>query len=208
MHLGLKTRGVLEVAAVIFTAALYFVFCYLVPGRGPFILLTIVAWSTYVTFRLRRTPESLREFGLSTHGLRPSTVAASVVLVAGVAFCLVVGLLHGGVRFVPHMFVLALLYPFWGLLQQLLIQAMVVRNLAPIVSPRIVVAIAGVLSGVVHLPDLALALPTTILGAIFTLLFLRWRNIWALGVCHGWLGVFFYYWVLGRDPWLEIVTGA
>ena len=208
MHLGLKPRGVLEVAAVIFTAALYFVFYDLLPGRGPFILFTIVAWSAYVAFRLRRTPESFREFGLSTHGLRPSTVAASVVLVAGVAFCLVVGLSQGGVHFVSHMFLLALLYPFWGLLQQLLIQAMVVRNLAPMVSTPTVVATAAVLSGVVHLPDLALALPTTILGAIFTLIFLRWRNIWALGVCHGWLGVFFYYWVLGRDPWLEIITGA
>jgi hypothetical protein len=106
------------------------------------------------------------------------------------------------------MLVLALLYPFWGLLQQFLIQAIVVRNLAPHVSPGIVVASAAVLSGVMHLPDPALALSTAILGAIFTLIFLRWPNIWALGVCHGWLGVVFYFWVLGRDPWLEIVTGS
>jgi len=36
----------------------------------------------------------------------------------------------------------------------------------------------------------------------------RWRSVWALGVCHGLLGVFFYYWVLGRDPWLEILGTA
>lgn len=198
----------IEVAAVIFTAAIYFLFYELLPGRGPFIVVTFVAWSAYVAFRIRRTPESLRDFGLSTHALRPSAIAASCILVAGVAFCLAAGLSRGGVHFVPHMFVLLLLYPLWGLLQQLLVQAMVVRNLVSIVSPRVVVAIAAILCGIVHLPHIALALPTAILGAVFALVFLRWPNIWALGICHGWLGVFYYYWVLGRDPWLEIVAGV
>jgi hypothetical protein len=39
-------------------------------------------------------------------------------------------------------------------------------------------------------------------------IFLRWRNVWPLGICHGWLGVLFYFWVLGRDPWLEILGGV
>jgi len=67
---------------------------------------------------------------------------------------------------------------------------------------------AGILFGLVHLPHVQLAVATAALGAVFTLIFVRWRNVWPLGVCHGWLGVFFYYWVLGRDPWLEITGRA
>lgn len=58
----------------------------------------------------------------------------------------------------------------WGLLQQLLVQAMVVRNLAPRVASPLVVAVAGVLFGVIHMPHLALAASTAILGAIFTVI--------------------------------------
>lgn len=204
----LTTRANLEVAAVLATAALHFVFYDLLPGRGIFILATAVVWTTYFTFRIRRSPEARREYGLSFHGLRQSTLAASVVFLAGAMFCLIVAHSHGGVHFVPSMLILALLYPLWGLLQQLLVQAMVVRNLAPRVASPLVVAIAGLLFGVVHLPHLVLAASTAILGAIFTVIFLRWRNVWALGVCHGWLGVIFYFWVLQRDPWLEIVSGV
>ena len=198
----------LEVAAVFVTAILHFIFYEVPSGRGPFIVVTTLAWSVYVAFRIRRDPEALREFGLSTHALGRSAAAASVVLVTGVAFCMMVGLSRGTVRFIPHMLILALLYPLWGLLQQLLVQAMVVRNLVPVLSTPVVITIAAVLFGIVHLPHVVLAVSTAILGAVFTLIFTRWANVWALGVCHGWLGVFFYYWVLGRDPWLEILAGA
>ena len=95
-----------------------------------------------------------------------------------------------------------------GLLQQLLVQAMVVRNLGPVLPTPVVITIAAALFGVVHLPHVELAVSTALLGTVFTLIFTRWPNIWALGVCHGWLGVFFYFWVLGRDPWLEIVAAG
>ena len=41
--------------------------------------------------------------------------------------------------------------------------------------------------------------------AAFTVVFLRHRNVWPLGICHGLLGVVFYSWVLGRDPWWEML---
>jgi uncharacterized protein len=203
-----RRRAILEILAVLVTAALHFVFYDFVPGRLPFILVTTLAWSAYFVFRIKSSPESLRSFGLSAEGLWQSTVAASLVLVVGIALCLIVGLARGTVRIVPQMLILALLYPLWGLVQQLLVQAMVVRNLVPVLSVPAVVAIAGILFGIVHLPQIALAVSTALLGAVFTLIFVRWRNVWALGVCHGVLGVFFYFWVLGRDPWLEIVAGA
>jgi uncharacterized protein len=204
----MRIRAALEIGSVILTATLHFVFYDLLLGRGLFIVATILAWSTYFVIRIRRHPETLRHFGLSVEGLRQSVAASSVILVVGIAICLAVGLTRGTVRLVPHMLILVLLYPLWGLVQQLLVQAMVVRNLVPVLSLPVVVAIAAILFGVVHLPHVELALATALLGGLFTVVFIRWRNVWALGVCHGLLGVFFYLWVLGRDPWLEIVAGA
>ena len=51
----------------------------------------------------------------------------------------------------------------------------------------------------VHLPNWELTAGTFGLGFAYTPLYLR--NLWPLGLYHGWLGVFFYFWVLGDNPW-------
>ena len=57
--------------------------------------------------------------------------------------------------------------------------------------------------GVAHVPEWPLVAATFGLGLCLVPIYLRYRNLWALGVAHGWLGTFFYLWILGRDPWLE-----
>jgi hypothetical protein len=34
-------------------------------------------------------------------------------------------------------------------------------------------------------------------------LYLRHRNLWPLGLLHGWLGGLFYLWIENRDLWVE-----
>ena len=102
-------------------------------------------------------------------------------------------------------------YPIWGMFQQLLVQGVFVRTVVESASglrPKVIATIvAAVLFGAVHLPELRLAMATLVLGLVFTLIYVRWRNLWPLGLYHGWLGVFYYYWVLGRNPWREIFVG-
>ncbi len=33
---------------------------------------------------------------------------------------------------------------------------------------------------------------------------LRIRNVYVLGILHGWLGALFYYTVVDRDPFIEV----
>ncbi|HEX7251874.1 MAG TPA: CPBP family intramembrane glutamic endopeptidase [Thermoanaerobaculia bacterium] len=204
----MKARSILEISAVLLTAALHFFFYDVLPARGLFILVVITVWAGYFAFRMKREPAARQEFGLSRLGLSESAKACAAVFAVGLAGCAVVGLSKGRLDLVPQMLILLILYPIWGLIQELLVQAMFVRNLVRHVPGAVVVTTAGVLFGVVHLPHVALAVATALLGAVFTMIFVRWRNVWPLGVCHGWLGVFFYYWVLGRDPWLEILGRA
>ena len=201
----MSRRARLEVAAVVATAALHFVFYDLLPGRGVFIAAAALGWIAYLVVRARTDPDALREFGLSRQGLRPTTTAAVAILVAGAIVCFAIGRARGHLVLDLHMLWTALLYPAWGLLQQVLVLGIVARHLASRLPAALVVAIASLLFGVVHLPHVELAAATAVLGALFTAVFLRWKNVVPLGICHGWLGVLFYVWVLGRDPWLEIV---
>lgn len=83
-------------------------------------------------------------------------------------------------------------------------------------EPASVTLITAPLFGSIHLPDMWLFGATFALGLVLTPMYLRWRNIWPIGiiVCvfvgrnespiysigflHGWLGAFFYYLVLQR----------
>lgn len=199
-------RRALELGALALTVGLQFLFYDVLPGRGAFLLATVVGWVGYLAHRIVRRPEALREYGLARDGLGASAAAAGVILLVGTLVCFAIGSRRGGVTLSRNMLWTALLYPIWGILQQVLVQGVAVRNLARAIPGAVVVLVAGLLFGLVHLPHLALAAATATLGGVFTLVFLRHRNVWPLGVCHGLLGVLFYYWVLGRDPWWEMVS--
>ena len=61
----------------------------------------------------------------------------------------------------------------------------------------------ALLFGALHVPDLMLTAGTTVLAFVYVPLFLRHRNVWLLGIVHGWLGSLFYLWALNDDPWLR-----
>jgi hypothetical protein len=102
-----------------------------------------------------------------------------------------------------------MLYPIWGTIQQFLIIGLIARNLSDfegLTIPKsvVVVASSGVFS-VVHYPSVPLMAATFVLALLYVFLYLKYINLWILGLFHGWLGGFFYFFVLGRDPWLEFV---
>jgi ABC-type cobalamin transport system permease subunit len=95
----------------------------------------------------------------------------------------------------------------WGWIQQLLVLGIFVGNLEAIgVRRPALIALAGIGFAAVHLPDWPLCGATLLLGLGCSALFLRHRNLWPLGVLHGWLGACFYRWVLARDPWADVLT--
>ena len=204
-------RNVWEVAAVILTALLHPVFVDVFHQRAVFIALALCGWTIYLGTRCWKEKNVLQHFGFRKQGLKGSFVATSVFAVAAMAAM-------GGVAVNRHalvirwpMLVLLALYPIWGTFQQLLVQGVFVRTVISSASgvwPKVIATVvAALLFAAVHLPELKLAAATCLLGLAFTLIYLRWRNLWPLGLYHGWLGVFYYYWVLGRDPWAETFAG-
>lgn len=205
----MTNRGLAEIVAAIATAILHAIVVGIFELRGLFIAVALVAWSTYIASRVRSDPRVLVAWGLSSQGLRPTIRVGALVATLALAAMALHAVLLENLRLHWHMLPLLLLYPVWGLVQQLLVQGMFVSNVLPVSSRPLAragaIVVAGLLFGCVHLPDLVSVSSTALMGTVFAGIFVRHRNVWPLGVLHGVLGVPFFFWVLERDPLLELL---
>ena len=82
-------------------------------------------------------------------------------------------------------------YALWSLVQQFLLQNFFLLRLRRLFPGKIMVAVAGAatLFATAHLPNPLLTLFTLVWGSVACLLFLRHRNLWALGLAHAVLGI-------------------
>ena len=91
--------------------------------------------------------------------------------------------------------------------QQFLVQALGVANLMTL-FPRqgwmVAMPVGIVLFAIIHFPHGLLMIVAGVMAGLFIPCYLRDRNLWPLGLYHGWLGTFFYLWVLGKDPWVSV----
>jgi membrane protease YdiL (CAAX protease family) len=122
----------------------------------------------------------------------------------GAMFC--VQLVRGPL-WLPRNFWLTLaLYPAWGIVQQFLMNGIIARNFARRLPPAATILCTAALFAVAHAGDGPLMALTFLAACIWVPIYLRWRNLWPLGVCHGLLGAIAYYVLLGRDVWLELTA--
>lgn len=194
----------MEVGAVIATGLLHLLFLKVIGFHVLFIIAAIAGWSYYVARRSRRDPTLLRQWGFRRAGFAPTFFVSAAVTLVSIGIMAVIGQYRGQLRIHWHMLPLLLLYPVWGVIQQFLIQALVAANLVRDErgprSPWPALVVSACLFATAHVPNLELMAATFLLGATFTPIYLHWRNLWPLGLCHGWAGLFFYFWVQGSDP--------
>src|SRR5579863_5973563 len=83
-------------------------------------------------------------------------------------------------------------YVLWTIYQQFLLQDYFMDRLLRLVSSEAsAVLIAGTLFAAAHLPTAVLTLATLVWGIVSCALFRRYRNLWALGLAQGLLGLCF-----------------
>lgn len=199
------TRAHAELLAVVATGAVHLVFEEVLGQKAAFIALATVAWTAYLVWSVRRERGVVDEWGLGRRGLRETVPAAGLVLVVGAIALAAASVALGHFRLHWHMLPLLALYPVWGVVQQFVVQGLLARNLdASGAHPAVTTLATAALFGLVHWPDRFLMAATFALALLFTPIWLRHRNVWPLGIAHGWLGVLAYYWLLGRDPWTEL----
>ena len=196
----------LEILAVMMTGILHLVFKSL-GAKGLFIALASVSWISYIVWRVRQDSSLWVKWGFQTKNLSSAFFLPTVIFVGGVSLMAWYGLVNHRVLWQDHILFLLLLYPLWGLLQQFLVQALGVANLMALFPKQgwmVAMPVGIVLFAIIHFPNGLLMIATGLMAGLFIPCYLRDRNLWPLGLYHGWLGTFFYLWVLGKDPWVSV----
>jgi hypothetical protein len=200
-----RRRALWEIAAVILTGATFLVFENLLKLKLPFLIGCTLLWTSYLIWRITRDRAVLLDWGLRRDTLKPATawcLSLFVLVAAGLAAYR----WWAGWRSLPVTALIVLaLYPAWGFIQQFVVQALIAGNLRRLgVSPAVIVPVAAALFGLAHWPDWQLVGLCAAVGLAWTTIFLRAPNLLPLAFTHAWLGTLTYYWVIGRDPWLEM----
>jgi len=101
------------------------------------------------------------------------------------------------------------LYLAWALVQQTLFMFYLLgrlRFLFPVINVRILILVNGIAYGLVHLPEIQIALLTIVAGMVWSYNYLHDRVILTIAVSHALLASSFYYWVIGRDLVSELLS--
>ena len=70
-----------------------------------------------------------------------------------------------------------------------------------------IIFVTALLFGSLHYPHYWLILGTFVLALFYGYIYLKARNVYVMGILHGWLGGIFFYTVVGRDPFVEVFGG-
>jgi hypothetical protein len=147
------------------------------------------AWIVGTTWARR---ESWTTLGLGRKGLLQSLwIVGAALLLSGLAIFITLRThrlhrLHGPTPVLLHGWG----YIVWSLMQQFLLQSYFLLRLLRLLPGKAmpIMAAAGIFA-LAHLPNPVLTPITLVWGIVACILFLRYRNIYALGVAHGIMGL-------------------
>jgi hypothetical protein len=201
-------RRWLEISAVVLTGLMKYVFTDWLELRVFYIVSACLFWTLYIYRRYRRDKLILQQWGF-----RKDHFKQAFLFLLPFSLAIIAAIVWYGISFNTnflnwHVIPIILFYPVWGIIQQFLMTALVAGNLWSISrvklnNPQIIILTSG-LFAVVHYPSLLLMVFTFFMELLFTSAYFRWRNLWPLGLFHGWVGSLLLFFVLGRDLWSEL----
>ena len=204
----MDTRKYFEIVAVLLTGVLKIILMDALELRVVYIFSAIGFWLFYIIWRVSQDKENLERWGIRKENFEETLRLLALFGAFAVVGFSIYGTGASTLIFNWHLFPLLLLYPLWGMVQQFLMMSMVAGNLSELGNKSLphwaIVLLTSLLFCSVHLNNLVLAGGTFLLAILYTMLFLKWRNLWPLGLFHGWIGAFFYFFVLGIDPWVMV----
>lgn len=198
-----------EIAFVVLTGAGNFLLADWLDLQWVLVGAASLCWLGYVAVRASADRSVLAQWGITRQGFGRSMALLAPVLLLSVAAFAVYGAVTGSMALHWHMLVVFLLYPLWGLVQQFLVVSLVAGNLERHTRlPRVgVVLLTAAAFAVAHAVYPALVAASFFLALVTTTVFFRAPNLWALGLFHGVYGTCLYFFVLGRNPLMEILYG-
>ncbi len=211
MSIRLRTTRFIELSLVLLTVVAKFIMVDWLALKFWFVMIAGLLWLGYLVYHVLRMSSRIKEWGFRKSGFKDTLrFLLPWALLCTTAF-IILGVLNGHILWSWHLVPVLILYPLWGLVQHYLLIGLTVSSvqiLYPQIPGQALITLSGCLFGAVHLPQWELATVTFVLAAVYTWLFIKYKNLWALGLFHGWLGAFFYYFVLGRDAWMEFLQAV
>jgi hypothetical protein len=200
-------RRLFEIVAVTLTAVGKFVFMDHLDLRLPYVITAVVGWSLYIILRSRQQKGILSYWGFRRDTFKKTVRILFPFGLASILIFLIIGAYQGTINISWHILPIMITYPLWGIIQQFLIIGLVSGNLHDLERPALnkyaVILFSAIIFSIVHYPSAWLMIGTFFLALFYGFVYLRIRNIYALGIFHGWLGAFFYYTVVGTDPFKD-----
>lgn len=177
--------------------------------RTFYIVAACAFWFLFIIRKYKNNPSVLKRWGFKKQNLRQSLLFLlpfGAVVLAGIIFY---GIKVNATFLNWHIIPIFLLYPAWGIIQQFIVLGLVAGNLRSLKNTRImdwqVMFITSLLFALVHCNSTPLVIYTFVMEVIFVITYFKWRNLWALGLFHGWVSSFFLFFVLKRDLLNELL---
>lgn len=197
-----------ELFALAFTVLSKFIIMDWLGMRAFYIAGICGLWSWYVLFRYSLDHSVISSWGFRKKNLGKSLGVLMPFLVVCLWFMLIFAKRNHIALLNPHILPVFFLYPLWGIIQQFMMVGIVVeilRNTQLVkTGMTLVILLASILFSLIHFPDIRLMVFTFAMEVVFLTVYNKWRNLWAIGLVHGWIATFLLYYVHNRDLWNEL----
>lgn len=192
-----------EIFAVLITGLLKFLLMDWMNWRAFYITAAILFWTVFIYRSYKNNPDVAERWGIRRKNFKQSMRALLPFGLVASALILIYGYFSDAEFINWHILPILVFYPLWGTFQQFIVAGLVAGNLqyqkmVPLNRFWITI-IVSLLFALMHAPHWFLAGYVLIMEIFFLSVFLRLRNIWALGFFHGIVSTLFLYFVSGRD---------
>ncbi len=201
-------RRWLEILAVVLTGLGKFIFMDYLDWKFIYISAACLFWISYIFIRYKDDKNILEYWGFTRKDFKETfKIILPFGLISVIAFFIIGHFLETNILS-WHILPLLLLYPIWGTIQQFIIVALIAGNLRDMESSSIpyslIILSTALIFAAVHYPFNLLIIGTFMLAILYSIVYLKKKNLYVLGIFHGCLGALFFYTVMKRDPFLEV----
>lgn len=201
-------RRLFEIFAVVLTALGKFIFMDYLNWRLPYVIFAVTSWFVYIIYSYKQDRSILAYWGFRTDTFKSALKLMLPFGIISIVVFIVVGYYQDTLNVTWHILPLLITYPIWGTIQQFLTIGLIAGNLNNLKSVRlnkyVIIFLTAILFSVVHYPSMWLMIGTFILALFYGYVYLKVKNLYLMGLFHGWLGALFYYTVVNKDPFEEI----
>lgn len=201
-------RRTLEILAIFITGLGKFIFMDMLNYRLPYISIAILLWLIYILIRVKNCPDILTYWGFRFDNFPKALRIITPFALTSIALFIIIGHFQNTLNLTWHLIPILLIYPIWGIVQQFLVIGLVAGNLNDHTTLNFnkinILLLTAILFGAIHYPSIWLMVGTFVLAIVYGYIYLKIKNLWTLGIVHGWLGAIFFYTVVNRNPFLEV----